>query len=245
MKRGSHRLGFAASLLIHGGLLGGLWLWQQAGSTVAERDTVVPIALAMFAETAAAAAAEPVPEPEAPPAEPEATAEPEPEPARELAAEPEPPAEVPPASRPMTRPTPRAVRAAPRPPVPQPRQQPAPARVPSVAAAPPAAETAAAPIDLAALRNRYKRDLLAAIARQRFYPARARRRGLEGQVQVRFRVQADGTIGQVELVASSGVGLLDRAALRTLQRLGKAAPLPAALGLSHWDLQVPIDYRLL
>jgi protein TonB len=100
-------------------------------------------------------------------------------------------------------------------------------------------------VSLGRLRESYKAALLAAIERHKFYPARARRRGLEGQVLVRFRINADGQVEAISLAESCGSGLLDRAALRTIERLGKLAPLPPALGLSHWDLMVPIEYRLL
>lgn len=46
------------------------------------------------------------------------------------------------------------------------------------------------------------------------YPADARRKEQEGSVRVRMRVLADGSVGQVEVVKSSGVQSLDDAATR-------------------------------
>jgi TonB family protein len=46
------------------------------------------------------------------------------------------------------------------------------------------------------------------------YPLEARRLGQEGRVQVRMRVLADGSVGQVEIQKSSGVASLDLAAMR-------------------------------
>jgi len=44
------------------------------------------------------------------------------------------------------------------------------------------------------------------------YPARARRRGWEGAVVLRLRIDAEGAVGEVEVAESSGYRILDRAA---------------------------------
>lgn len=49
------------------------------------------------------------------------------------------------------------------------------------------------------------------------YPARARRAGVEGQVMVKVRLAASGSVQQVELVSGSGSRLLDEAALAAAQ----------------------------
>lgn len=49
------------------------------------------------------------------------------------------------------------------------------------------------------------------------YPARARRAGVEGQVMVKVRLAASGSVRQVELVSGSGSHLLDEAALAAAQ----------------------------
>ena len=48
------------------------------------------------------------------------------------------------------------------------------------------------------------------------YPAEAERRRLEGEVRVLIRVRSDGVPAAVELVGSSGIPMLDRAAVDTL-----------------------------
>lgn len=50
------------------------------------------------------------------------------------------------------------------------------------------------------------------------YPMSARRRGIEGTVTVRVRVDSDGTLGHHEVTASSGHSVLDSAALDALKR---------------------------
>jgi protein TonB len=246
MLRMTRRLGFGLSLLVHGGLLAGLWAWQQQRSDSAVPGDVVPVQMAMFAE------APPAPTPLVPP---QPVAEPvEPAVEQEVTAAPAQPVEstVPP---PVAR----------KKPLPHPANRPAPRTVPETEAVerqpvaesepvetapqpvPPATPSAAAPrtAQRVQLREAYKAALLAAIEQHKFYPNRARRRRIEGQARVGFRITADGRIERIRLVGGSGVTLLDQAALQTLERLGRAAPLPPALGMDHWDLVVPIDFRLL
>ena len=56
------------------------------------------------------------------------------------------------------------------------------------------------------------------------YPPLARRQGWTGQVKIRFTVCVDGTIEELQVVASSGRALLDQQALRAVQA---AVPFPA------------------
>jgi protein TonB len=92
--------------------------------------------------------------------------------------------------------------------------------------------------------NRYLAELQRAIARHRFYPRDARRRGLEGEVAISFVIQADGRITDVRVAKSSGSDSLDNAGVRTLENLSRFRPIPAELGRSRWMLRVPISYAL-
>ena len=49
------------------------------------------------------------------------------------------------------------------------------------------------------------------------YPRTARRRGVEGAVGLRVVVEADGSIGSIEIVTSSGSATLDRAAVAAVE----------------------------
>ena len=84
-------------------------------------------------------------------------------------------------------------------------------------------------------------ELLRIIARQIgrvwTYPDDARREGLQGTVELRFRVAADGSIETVEIIRSSGHAALDEAAIRALR---KGGPYPVYGG---W-LRYPFTYRL-
>jgi len=76
-----------------------------------------------------------------------------------------------------------------------------------------------------------------AIERVKTYPALARKRGIEGTVQVSFRITLTGEPDEIRIMKSSGFGVLDRATLRVVK---KAAPYP------HMDrrVEVPVAYTL-
>lgn len=95
------------------------------------------------------------------------------------------------------------------------------------------------------IKERYIRQLMNTIAVYKYYPQRARRRHLQGRVEVSFVILADGTIENIRLADSSGSGILDKAALGVLRRAGRFEALPEELGLSSWAFVVPMDYRLL
>ncbi len=61
------------------------------------------------------------------------------------------------------------------------------------------------------------------ILRVKEYPLQARRRGLQGAVGLTFNLLPDGNVGQVRVVQSSGVPLLDDEAVATVKR---ASPYP-------------------
>ncbi len=75
------------------------------------------------------------------------------------------------------------------------------------------------------------------IARVWTYPDAARRDGLEGRVELRFRVAADGSAETVEILKSSGHTVLDDDLVRTVHRAG---PYPVFAG---W-VRLPFTYRL-
>jgi protein TonB len=107
----------------------------------------------------------------------------------------------------------------------------------------PAAEMSAelpAPVNMQAMataRQLYIQELFACIEAHKFYPAVARRRHLEGQVQVSFTVLANGDI--CDLHTSDGQPLLEEAAKKTVQR---ALPLPSPGG--EVSLPLAISYRM-
>jgi len=68
----------------------------------------------------------------------------------------------------------------------------------------------------------------------KYYPSSARRRGIEGEVDVAFRLAMRGQADEVSIVRGSGYAVLDRAALDTVQR---AQPFPVEEGLYRFRLR--------
>lgn len=87
-------------------------------------------------------------------------------------------------------------------------------------------------------------SLLPRIESLKQYPAEARVNRLEGRVLVRIVVQDDGQIISATIAKSSGHGILDQAALETVQ---KSSPilLTQPLEKSSVTLQIPINYQLM
>jgi protein TonB len=83
-----------------------------------------------------------------------------------------------------------------------------------------------------------------ALARERYYPPAARRRGLEGTTKVQFTIDAGGAFSGIRVSESAGAANLDDAAQRTVQRLARFEPIPAVIGRNHWTVQVPIVFRI-
>jgi len=94
------------------------------------------------------------------------------------------------------------------------------------------------------LSRNYRSTLLRLIERNKYYPLRARRRGMEGKAMVGFSVQRNGEIRNIALSRSSRKPLLDQAALQTIKRMGKAPPLPHGMNRSSWRFVVPISYNI-
>ncbi|MFD2110622.1 energy transducer TonB [Thiorhodococcus fuscus] len=90
----------------------------------------------------------------------------------------------------------------------------------------------------------YLSALQRAISRQQRYPASARRRQQTGTTTLAFVIQANGHIGQIRIVKSSGHPSIDRAALDAMRRLGRFKPIPTELNRRTWALQVPIRFDL-
>jgi len=65
------------------------------------------------------------------------------------------------------------------------------------------------------------------------YPTSARRRGIEGAVDVSFRLNDDGRAEDMQLVSGSGYSILDDAALSTVRR---AEPFPVRGGFYQFRL---------
>lgn len=68
----------------------------------------------------------------------------------------------------------------------------------------------------------------------KYYPASARRRGIEGEVDVGFTLGRDGTADHITVLQGSGYAMLDQAAMQTVRR---AQPFPADDGTYRFRLK--------
>jgi protein TonB len=110
---------------------------------------------------------------------------------------------------------------------------------PAPAAARPApveAAIAAAPATETQVDSPPPPEQLASLAPR--YPARARRQRIEGWVAVRFRVQPDGSVADVSVVAAEPEGIFDREAVGAVSRWRFAQS-----DAEHW-LERRIDFLL-
>lgn len=86
-----------------------------------------------------------------------------------------------------------------------------------------------------------KREIEAAqrkLAEHQFYPSAAIDQGLEGEVRLIIQLDADGSVVDVSLAASSGHALLDNAAIRAAYAMGRLT------GASSRQLILPVIFRL-
>lgn len=105
-------------------------------------------------------------------------------------------------------------------------------------------QASASSLQQESLKRRYLKRLLARIHRKKHYPYRAQRRHEEGEVLVSFVIGQAGEISNIRVSRSSGHPSLDKAAIKTVTRVSPMKPLPAELGISRWELAVPIAFNL-
>jgi protein TonB len=113
--------------------------------------------------------------------------------------------------------------------------------------APPAALTDTLTVDAQAQERaamKTLRNALVSALQARFrYPRRAQKRGWEGTVVISLRILPDGQLADVHVANSSGVPVLDRAALRSLSEVSVSRHV-AWLDGREIDMLIPVEYRL-
>jgi protein TonB len=76
------------------------------------------------------------------------------------------------------------------------------------------------------------------------YPEYARMRGISGQLKINFSIGRDGKIEQVYLVDSSGVKVLDDAALKALRDANPFPPFPDTWDISRLNIEGTFIYQI-
>ena len=118
---------------------------------------------------------------------------------------------------------------------------------PAASSSAPVAPAAAAVSSAAsqAAKQSWQSHLLGHLARYKRYPEHARRRGIEGTSQVRFRLDGHGRVLSVALARSSGNAALDRATLAMIRRASPVPKPPAELlNGDHLEIVAPFIYNL-
>ena len=72
-----------------------------------------------------------------------------------------------------------------------------------------------------------------------YYPRRARKRGIQGTIVVKFFLHKDGTVSHTQVLSSKS-DILSRAAMKTINNLSGKFPKPS----EELTLSVPINYEL-
>ena len=96
----------------------------------------------------------------------------------------------------------------------------------------------------AARYRRVRDELLRALLPHFEYPSIARRRGWEGRVRIGLLVEADGDLSDVQLIESSGYGLLDKAAIKNVNKLRNVPAATQWLDGHDMGVILPVSYRL-
>ena len=94
------------------------------------------------------------------------------------------------------------------------------------------------------VRQDYLLELINKINANKYYPKKAKRRGWEGQVKLKFSILPTGEVRDIEILESSNYKQLDKSALRAIYDSQPFDPIPAHLGLTRLDLELPIVYQL-
>ncbi|MBD3380301.1 MAG: TonB family protein [Candidatus Omnitrophica bacterium] len=91
---------------------------------------------------------------------------------------------------------------------------------------------------------RYQDTIKQKIEEARRYPARARRRGIEGVACLEFIVTPDGTSRDIRIIDPSGSKILDEEAFNTINRAGPFPPIPDNIRSAFIPMKVSIVFSL-
>ena len=247
--------GFIASLAVHAALIGPFLLISEEIPAPVPEESHLVLEMRMFRtepQTESTPQIPPTPQAvsrETPDPEPVQT--PDPEPRQQTEPRKPKPGETQPAAEALREPSPVAVTEPARKPEPEKiSRKPEPAKK-SVRKPPPVkpqkksqAASVASRQQIAKAETSYRNMVRSLIEKKKFYPARARRNRSTGKVRVSFTLQRDGSIANLRISHSSGVGALDQAAKKAVQKVGRFPPFPKASTRARWEFTVPLHYRL-
>lgn len=108
---------------------------------------------------------------------------------------------------------------------------------PAVKSAPPGGAPSTA-------RNLYQAQLRNHIEREKEYPLFARKAGLQGTCIVVCSLRRDGKILSTHVKKPSGHGILDKAAIAAIEKVGKFPPVPTEIAGDNTSFEIPVSYAL-
>ncbi len=94
------------------------------------------------------------------------------------------------------------------------------------------------------IKAEYLKAVREEIERNKYYPRSARKLHQTGIVEVEFVILKDGTIEKIALHSPCRHKRLNKAALRTLEKIGNFKPLPDVFESGELVLKIPINYKL-
>ena len=94
------------------------------------------------------------------------------------------------------------------------------------------------------IKENYISHLRTAISNHQYYPLRARQMRLQGDLKIQFVILNSGIIEQVSINSSSGQNILDRAAKKTVLKMGRYKPFPNEITDRYLSVIVPMKYYI-
>ncbi len=91
---------------------------------------------------------------------------------------------------------------------------------------------------------RYQDMIKQKIESSRRYPSWAKKQGLEGAACIRFTTLLSGEVANISLIKSSGINILDSAAVATVKRASPFMPIPGDLKRSSLTMDVAIVFQI-
>lgn len=90
----------------------------------------------------------------------------------------------------------------------------------------------------------WQKSIVIRIAKAKTYPKHARSKGIEGEVRVAFEIDRYGKIISRTIDTSSGYPVLDEAALKVLDEIGKMPTPPGYLDGESFAMVIPFNFRI-
>ena len=108
-----------------------------------------------------------------------------------------------------------------------------------------AAAPAEPDVDLAGdvLQN-FARVVRRKIESSKKYPVSAQKAGIEGRTSVKMTILKDGRLKKVELVKSSGRGVLDKAALQSVRDAAPFPPIPPKVRRDELEMSITLVFKI-